>query len=399
MLMLPTLLFGQSQAPVLITTLGSGKTIEQAKINALRSALEQVSGVYLSSNTLVINDKLISDNITTITTGTINKFEIISSVNKNNLFFVTIKSEIHPKKFAEFISGKTGMTVTVKGSLFAENIKQIDLNERAELEAIKRLSDLYSDLLFNSIYYSVKVNTPFEINPKSRDKGMEVIYPSKLYMLPLDITVNFGLSIDSANKFLLESLKEICLTGDEKTIYKSIPRETYPLIIDDEEFWFRNNKSPLNVLKFNKFESGVDYLNSYSIQIGSAIYSCFYSKSIGKSFGQYPILFTNNKSQLKNIAKTDWCEYIIKGFNNSICNYPCGFNASIDDNYLEILLCEYNFLRARIRDVNRRLWKADEKWTFRINGYFTLKEIEMINDIKIVKNTSPKIVWQKLGRN
>jgi hypothetical protein len=45
---------------------GSGATIEEAKENALRSALEQVSGVYFSAYTELINNKIIKDEIRSI---------------------------------------------------------------------------------------------------------------------------------------------------------------------------------------------------------------------------------------------------------------------------------------------------------------------------------------------
>ena len=124
----------QNVNTVVITTIGSGSNFENAKVNALRSALEQVSGAYLSANTLINNDKLISDNISTITTGSINKYEVLGQIVSNNQVFVTIKSEILPNKFADFVTGKTGSSVTVKGGLYAANIKQLNLNEKAELE-------------------------------------------------------------------------------------------------------------------------------------------------------------------------------------------------------------------------------------------------------------------------
>ena len=99
---------------ITIKSVGSGKTMEDAKNNALRSALEQVSGTYLSSNTLVINDKLVSDNISSITAGTINKYEIINQYASRELFYVTINTEISPTKFAEFVSMKTGAQMTSK---------------------------------------------------------------------------------------------------------------------------------------------------------------------------------------------------------------------------------------------------------------------------------------------
>ena len=71
------IVFANEELTITITTIGSGNTFEIAKVSALRSALEQVSGAYLSSNTLIINDKLIADNITTITSGSIKIFEIL----------------------------------------------------------------------------------------------------------------------------------------------------------------------------------------------------------------------------------------------------------------------------------------------------------------------------------
>ena len=50
-----------------ITTTGSGRTIEEAKTNALRSAIEQAYGVYISSKTEILNDNISSDEITSIT--------------------------------------------------------------------------------------------------------------------------------------------------------------------------------------------------------------------------------------------------------------------------------------------------------------------------------------------
>ncbi len=55
-----------SKNKIKITVIGSGATIEEAKENALRSALEQVSGVYFSAYTELINNKIIKDEIRSI---------------------------------------------------------------------------------------------------------------------------------------------------------------------------------------------------------------------------------------------------------------------------------------------------------------------------------------------
>jgi hypothetical protein len=75
--------YSQADNIVETITIGSGNTIENAKFNALRMALEQVSGSYLSANTLVINDKLISDNISSIvSSGSIESYNLIEKIKK-----------------------------------------------------------------------------------------------------------------------------------------------------------------------------------------------------------------------------------------------------------------------------------------------------------------------------
>lgn len=48
---------------VTLTVNGQGQTKEQATTNALRSAIEQTFGVFVSSNTQILNDDLVKDEI------------------------------------------------------------------------------------------------------------------------------------------------------------------------------------------------------------------------------------------------------------------------------------------------------------------------------------------------
>lgn len=50
---------------------GDGNTKENAVQAALRSAIEQAFGTFVSSNTQILNDELVKDEIATVTTGNI----------------------------------------------------------------------------------------------------------------------------------------------------------------------------------------------------------------------------------------------------------------------------------------------------------------------------------------
>ena len=58
---------------VTLVTNGSGKTKQEAVNYALRSALEQTFGTFVSTNTSIVNDKLTKDEIVSISTGNIKK--------------------------------------------------------------------------------------------------------------------------------------------------------------------------------------------------------------------------------------------------------------------------------------------------------------------------------------
>jgi hypothetical protein len=61
---------------VTLVVSGSGKTQDEAKQNALRSAIEQAFGTFISSKTEILNDSLVKDEIVSVANGNIQKFEI-----------------------------------------------------------------------------------------------------------------------------------------------------------------------------------------------------------------------------------------------------------------------------------------------------------------------------------
>ena len=68
-------LLAQTESKVAILTVsGSGKTQEEAKQNALRNAIEQAFGTFISSNTQILNDNLVKDEIVSVSNGNIQEY-------------------------------------------------------------------------------------------------------------------------------------------------------------------------------------------------------------------------------------------------------------------------------------------------------------------------------------
>ena len=80
-----TIAFAQ-KAPQEVTLVVSadGATKTQAIDNALRSAIEQTFGTFVSANTEILNDELVMDEIATVSSGNIQKYKEIASVTLPN---------------------------------------------------------------------------------------------------------------------------------------------------------------------------------------------------------------------------------------------------------------------------------------------------------------------------
>ena len=68
----------EANKDVTITSSGSGKTLEDAKQAALRSATEQAFGAFISSKTEIFNDQVVVDQMASVSSGNIKSFELLN---------------------------------------------------------------------------------------------------------------------------------------------------------------------------------------------------------------------------------------------------------------------------------------------------------------------------------
>ena len=141
--------FSQDEKTVTLVVSGQGKTQDEAKQNALRSAIEQAFGTFISSKTEILNDNLVKDEIVSIANGNIQKFDIISEVQiPDGGYATTLKATVSVTKLTSFVESK-GVEVEFKGSLFGANLRQQKLNEEAEYKAILNLCETSNEILSN----------------------------------------------------------------------------------------------------------------------------------------------------------------------------------------------------------------------------------------------------------
>jgi hypothetical protein len=85
------------------------KAFDDAKAQALRSAVEQAAGVYVSGDTVTKNNQLVMDRVLSNTTGFVRKFDVVSKKKEKGVLSVTLKVEVGTKELEKDIIATRGI--------------------------------------------------------------------------------------------------------------------------------------------------------------------------------------------------------------------------------------------------------------------------------------------------
>ncbi len=251
----------QDDKTVTLVVSGSGKTQEEAKQNALRSAIEQAFGAFISSKTEILDDTLVKDEIVAVSNGNIQKYDIISEVQTpDGKFATTLNAVVSVSKLTSFAESK-GVVVEFKGSLFSANLKQQKINEEAELIAILNLCQTSNIILSKSLDYIVQADEPRKSSSSMPDN-------SELFELLLKVRANPN---DNFNKFVSyfkSTFRGISMSEAERENYKKLNKKIYALNFDEIEgsnFYLRNFNSAIALQNF--FLKSNQFIHNYIVQI------------------------------------------------------------------------------------------------------------------------------------
>jgi hypothetical protein len=244
---------------VTITVSGSGKSQDDAKQSAFRSAIEQAFGAFISSKTEILNDQVVADQIASVSSGNIQSFSILNeSQLPDGSWGVTLKALVSVSKLTSFVEAK-GIAIEIKGGMFALNIKQQLLNEQGEIKAVSEMVGLLHEPMQTSFDYVIKSS-----NPKSLDAE------SKNWEIPLVVTATTNKNIDFCANYCIKTLAALSLSSEEVTSYKSLNKAVFPVNINyngvAKTFYLRKQGSinALNTLTSNwEF-----YTRSFTVQSG-----------------------------------------------------------------------------------------------------------------------------------
>lgn len=153
-----------SNDEVTLVVSADGATKDEATKTALRSAIEQAYGTFVSANTTILNDELVKDEIVTITSGNIkNYYEIASATMPNGKQTVTLKATVCVSKLVSYAQSK-GASTEFAGAAFGMDMKLKELNKKNEMIALENLLIQVKELLPNAYDRVLLIEEPKQGN-------------------------------------------------------------------------------------------------------------------------------------------------------------------------------------------------------------------------------------------
>ena len=243
---------------VVITAQGQGLTSEEAKKNALRNAIEQAFGTFISSKTEIFNDEIVADQMSSVSSGNIKSYEVLNeSQLPSGTWASTLRVIVSVDKLTSFVEAK-GIAVEIKGGLFALNIKQQLLNEESERNIIRNLIGTVHNLLQQSYDYSLEVKDPQSIDGSSEN-----------WEVPMIISVKPNQNMDFIKNYFLSTLSSIGLSKSELENYNRLKKPVFEIDFKDgdslKKFYLRTESSFFN---FRIFENLWFYTHSFYVTNG-----------------------------------------------------------------------------------------------------------------------------------
>ena len=198
--------FAQVEKTVTLIVSGEASTKDEATKQALRSAIEQAFGTFVSANTEILNDELVKDEIVTLTSGNITNYKEVSSIKNGNTYSVSLQATVSIGKLTNFAKSK-GASTELAGAAFAMNMKIKELNKKNEIDALNNLNLklLKMGQSFYMFDYNLKTGEPYKSGDKYAVDVVVQIKPNdncKTYLNTLKAELDaISLSEDEFNEY------------------------------------------------------------------------------------------------------------------------------------------------------------------------------------------------------
>lgn len=228
--------YAQDIKNITLVVSGQGATQDEAKQIALRSAIEQAFGTFVSSRTEILNDELVKDQIVSVSNGNIQKFEVLSSLylKEQKLHLVTLNATVSLDKLTSFVQSKGYNDISFDGGGFTMNLKIQKLNASSEIVAIQNLIEQGLALSGEFFDRELQVGSPSLI-----PSGQGAV---PKYKIPLTISAKLNSNWNSYYEYYKKTLKNIAMTNEEIATYSELNKPVYLLVFVDKTVELKSSK-------------------------------------------------------------------------------------------------------------------------------------------------------------
>ena len=241
---------------------GLGKSAKEAKDNALRNALEETYGIFMSSRTTIKNDDF-SDDMQAIVTGSIDSYKVISTAKlPDKTFSVLVEANVSPSKIQSY-TRSTGSKIIMDVNSFTRNLKLFETNKSSEEKSIAILCENLNKFIRQSIDFSIVSSEPkYTENDKTK------------FIMKYKVDWSLNQNFKNFEEYLFNTLSNIGMTNDEVIDYIKIQKPYHKF----GNIYLRSLKSKkmiislLSGLNFYAYNFSINYGNK-SLFPSSLIYS------------------------------------------------------------------------------------------------------------------------------
>lgn len=146
---------------ITLTVSSDGPTKDEAVKNALRLAIEQAYGAFVSANTTIFNDELVKDEIVTITHGAIKEFkEVAAAQLSDNRYSITVQATVSLPNLITYARNH-GSECEFAGNTFAMELKLFELEKENERKALYNLIPIIEQICKNTMHWELEISEPY----------------------------------------------------------------------------------------------------------------------------------------------------------------------------------------------------------------------------------------------
>ncbi|MBD5320254.1 MAG: hypothetical protein HDR89_07695 [Bacteroides sp.] len=150
----------ESQQEVTLTVSSDGPTKEDATKNALRNAIEQAFGAFVSANTTILNDEIVKDEIVTVSNGSIKEYKEISAVQTSDRkHLVTLSATVSLPNLITYAKSH-GSECEFAGNTFGMEMKLFELQTQNERKILENILQQLEVLVPATMSWQMEISEP-----------------------------------------------------------------------------------------------------------------------------------------------------------------------------------------------------------------------------------------------